>query len=125
MSDATERFNGMFLCIVLLVVIGCSGVIHIDNTEMPKTAAELREFIAAKQACIDGLEVELENAKKSRDTLAESDATATGYFAKSETSRRLRDANRDIEFVALRLTFAKSSLAKAMARLDELDKARE
>lgn len=116
-----KKFYGVLPCIALFVVLGCNGVIHIDNTEIPNTATELLEYIASKQAYIEGLEVELENAKESRDTLAESDATATGYFAKSETSRRLGNANRDIEFVTFRLTSSKASLAKAKARLESLE----
>jgi hypothetical protein len=118
-------FKNIITCVSILIVLGCSGVIHIDNTEIPNTATELREYIAAKQAYIDGLAVELEIAKESRDTMAKSDATATGYFAKSETSRRLRSANLNIEFVTFKLTASKSSLAKAKARLESIESEEE
>lgn len=87
------------------------------HQETPTAPQELREFIAAKEAELDGLEGELEEAKKARDTVARAAEDAEGYFQREDANRRLSMANIHVSFLADDITDAKKQLAAAKARL--------
>lgn len=110
------------ILVAAIFLTGCSGsYVAISNETVPTTKAELNEFIAAKNAEIEGLEERLKVAKESRDILAKSHEEANGYFERSESARRLTNANNNIEFITFHLTHSKENLAKAMSRLENLE----
>jgi hypothetical protein len=107
----------IFLCILPL---GCSGYFIYDKTEIPDTEKALIEFVASKESQIEGLEKELEEAKLSRDIVSKKFDETTGWWAKDDMRRSLNNANRDIEFIGVKLTNAKTYLGRARAKLGNL-----
>lgn len=112
----------MIVVMMIMVMTGCS--VHIrSDAKLPSTPSELREFVAEYSAELEGLEAELVEATKSRDAIADAAKLADGYFAQSEYAAKLSNANRRVEFAAKSVTWSKQSLARAKAKLDEIEKA--
>lgn len=106
----------LLLSIVLLVVTsGCKiNITSRGETEFPTGSQELKEFIARNEGELEGLEIELAEAKESRDALIEVAKTASFL---SSYNRQISSANTDIEFIASRITWTKEDLAIAKERL--------
>ncbi len=107
-------------CLVLLT-LGCSGKFtYRSDIATPSTLPELREFIATETAELEGLEAELLEAKASRDLMAKAAETAD-WWNKDSMRVKLRRASTDVEWAADHVTDCKKRLARAKARLKELE----
>ena len=109
----------IFVCFLLIALTGCD--VHYRSVTIPDTESGLAAFIASEEAEIAGIELELAEAKESRDKIAKAAESANGWYAQSEYSNKLSDANRHVEFAVRRLTQVKSELSSAQQKLKSLE----
>lgn len=100
-----------WLLIICLVIglTGCRVVVRSSDNVVPDTVQELEEFIASKEAEIEGLEYELVSAEEARD-----------IYSKHGEGIALDNSITDISWLKVYITQSQQALAKAKVRLSHL-----